>query len=114
MSILWALPDELMPLVIAGIGLAVILGLLRLRKAASLIGSICLLLMASPFFDALFDSLPGWLFLVMLPIIAIVVLRWLMRLVIGERATDHVIGSLIADLCRALFLLPFRMLGLMF
>ena len=59
MSLLWALlPDEFMPLVIAGIGLAVILGFLRMRKAAALIGGICLLLISGPFFDALFDALP--------------------------------------------------------
>jgi hypothetical protein len=58
-----------MPLAIAGIGLAVILGFLRLRKAAALIGGICLLLISGPFFDAIFDSLPTWIFLLMLPIL---------------------------------------------
>jgi hypothetical protein len=115
MSLLWALlPDEFMPLAIAGIGLALILGFIGLRKAATLIGGICLLLISAPFFDALFDALPGWLFLLMLPILAIMVIRWLVRLVIGERAADHLVGSLAADVCRAVFLLPFRVLGLLF
>ncbi|MCU1264378.1 MAG: hypothetical protein JWM21_696 [Acidobacteria bacterium] len=115
MSLLWALlPDEFMPLAIAGIGLAVILGFLRLRKAAALIGGICLLLISGPFFDAIFDSLPTWIFLLMLPIAAILVIRWLVRLVIGERAADHLVGSLAADLCRGLILLPFRLLGFLF
>lgn len=115
MSLLWALlPDEFMPLAIAGVGLAVILGLLRLRKAAALIGGICLLLISGPFFDSLFDSLPTWIFLLMLPILAIVIIRWLVRLVIGERAADHLVGSLAADLIRGIIVFPFRVLGLLF
>ena len=115
MNWIWMLlPDEFMPLAIAGVGLAVILGILRLRKAAALIGGICLLLISGSFFDALFDALPSWLFLLMLPILAIVVIRWLVRLVIGERAADHLVGSLAADLVRALVLFPFRVLGFLF
>jgi hypothetical protein len=112
---LWALlPDEFMGLAIAGIGLAVILGFLRLRKAAGMIGGICLLLISGPFFDALFDSLPTWLFLLALAVLAIMVIRWLMRMVLGGRAADHMIGSLAADLVRAIVLFPFRVLGLLF
>ena len=115
MSVIWALlPDEFMPLVIAGIGLAMILGLLRLRKAAALIGGICLMLLTAPLFDALFDALPSWLFVLMIPILIIVVIRWLVRLVIGQRAADHMIGSLAADLVRATIVFPIRLIGLIF
>jgi hypothetical protein len=112
---LWALlPDEFMPLAIAGIGLALILGIIGLRKAASLIGGICLLLVTAPFFDALFDGLPTWLFLLTLPVLLVLVIRWLVRMVIGQRAADHLVGTLAADLIRAIILLPFRILGLLF
>lgn len=115
MSLLWALlPDEFMPLAIAGVGLAVILGFLRLRKAAAMIGGICLLLLTAPFFDSLFDAIPSWLFLLMLPIVAVIVIRWLVRLVIGERAADHLVGTLVADVIRAIVVFPFRLLGLLF
>lgn len=108
------LPDEFMPLAIAGIGLALILGIIGLRKAASLIGGICLLLITAPFFDALFDALPGFLFLLMVPIFFVMVIGWLGRSVLGERAFGHMVGSLAADVVRFAFLFPFRLLGLLF
>lgn len=112
MSILWALlPDQFMVLAIAGIGLAVILGVLRLRKAASLIGGIALLLLSAPFVDAVFDMVPTWIFLLVLPVVVLMIVRWLLRAVLGERAADHMIGSLAADLARAVITLPIRLVG---
>lgn len=114
MSILWALlPDQFLPLVIPAIGLAVILRILNLRKAAAMIGGFCLLILSAPFVDALIGALPFWIILLMLPILAFALLGSLVRLMIGNGATDHLVGSLAADAIKTLLFLPFRILGLL-
>jgi len=109
----WLLPDEAMPLVIVGIGLALIVGLVRGRTGLGLLGMVVLVLLAGPFIDALLDTLPGWVILLLVLFVALALFRGVLSLLLGERAAGHAIGILAADvirLCFGLLFLPFRIL----
>jgi hypothetical protein len=115
------LPDQALVLVIALIGLALICGLITGRRAGSLLGGIVLLVLLSPFIEALVAALPWWLLLGLLLVCGLSLLRALSGLLIGAHATSHMVGILAADVVRfgfrAVFLtvtLPFRMLGWLF
>jgi hypothetical protein len=118
MRTLWLwLPDEAMLLVIAGVGLALMLGFIRGRAAMGLLGTVLLVLLAGPFIDALLDTLPGWMLLLLLLWVGVALFRWVLSLLLGARAANEAVGSLAADIIRAglrlLFLLlclPFRIL----
>jgi hypothetical protein len=115
MQLLWFfLPDEALVLVIAGIGLLLMLRVISGRAALGLLGAVVLLLLASPFIDALMDALPGWLVLLLLAAILLWLFRVACGLFLGQRAADHMVGILAADTARLFFrllLLPFRILG---
>jgi len=111
------LPDEAMVLVIAGIGLALMFGFIRGRAAMALLGTVILTLLAGPFIDALLDTLPGWVILLLLLFVVLALFRGVLSLFLGERAAAHAAGILAADVIRAgfrllflLLLLPFRIL----
>ncbi len=110
---LWMLlPDGVMPLVIAGIGLALIVGLLSRSAAFSLLGMVVLFALLGPIVEGVAGTLPAWMSLVLLIVIGLVLLRGLAALVIGRRASDHMVGILAADLVRMVFLallFPFRL-----
>jgi len=110
----WLLPDEAMPLVIVGIGLALILGLIRGRAATGLLGAVILLSLAGPFIDALLGTLPGWLLLLVLLFVAVALFRSALSLLLGARAADEAVGNLAADVIRAGFRLLFLLLFLPF
>ena len=96
---LWALlPDEALPLIIMGAGLMIILGFRR--AGLSVLGAALLLPVLSPFIEALFGELPPWVSLVILAFIGLAILRGLAALLIGQRAADHMTGSLAADVVR--------------
>jgi len=115
MRTLWLwLPDEAMPLVIVGIGLALILGLIRGRAALGLLGAVALILLSGPFMDALLDALPAWFLLLVLLVVAMVLFRGALSLLLGARAADEAVGSLTADVIRAGFRLLFLLLCLPF
>ena|SRR5437870_3135777 len=118
-NLLWLfIPDSALVLVIAGVGLAVLLGIIRGRQAASILGGIVLMLLLTPFLESLFDALPLWLTLILTLAICFSILRCLAGFLLGSQAGDHMVGTLAADavrFCFAGFLLllslPFRMLG---
>ena len=119
MSLLWTLlPDEALILVIAAIGIGLLLGILSGRKALSLIGGIALMVILAPFVEALFASLPLWLMLLLFVGLVLSFLRGLSSAVLGDRASDHMVGTLAADIVRFCFvgsfkllLMPFRIIG---
>jgi cellulose synthase/poly-beta-1,6-N-acetylglucosamine synthase-like glycosyltransferase len=114
-SILWSLvPDSALPLVIVGVALALIVGVIKRRAAFSIIGFFVLSILLSPLFEVIFSMLPWWLTLLIGVGFAVAIARALMALVLGRRATDHMVGILAADAVRGLFravFLPFRLLG---
>ena len=117
--IVW-LPDSFMVIGIVAVAFGLMLGVLTIRRAISLLGLVVLLLVSGPFVDALFDALwsalPFWLVVPLACIFALTLIRFLVRLVLGSRATDVMVGVLAADavrwtfflLCRAVRL-PFRL-----
>ena len=122
MGLFWALiPDEALILVIAAIGLGLILGVIRGKTAVSTIGGIVLMVLLEPFVEALFAALPWWLTISLLGVLFLSLFRGLSRMVLGERASDHMVGILAADVvgfCLVGFFqilaMPFRLVGYLF
>jgi hypothetical protein len=115
MRTLWLwLPDEALALVIIGIGLALIIGLIRGRAAMGLLGTVVLVLLAGPFIDALLDTLPGWMLFLLLLFVAVALFRGALSLLLGARAADEAVGNLAADVIRVGFRLLFLLLFLPF
>ena len=115
MKWLWLLPDELLPLVVVGLALAVIAGLLAARRAALIVVALaCLPLVIDVGVDLAFALLPGWLLALLAFVIAVQCLRMAASVVIGDDAAGHMLGHLAAVAClgclRLLFV-PIRMLG---
>lgn len=116
--LLMFLPDQAMVLVIAAIGLALMIGVLRLRSAGQILTGLILTLLLSPFIESFISLMPTWINLLLLLGIGWELVRALFDFVLGPRAADHMIGILAADVIRGLFrtvwlalTLPFRFLG---
>jgi len=110
----WLLPDEAMPLVIVGIGLAMILGLIAGRAAMGLLAILLITPLFAPFIEAAIASLPPWLALLILASIVLAFLRGVASLFLGRAAAAHMTGSLAADLVRFTVLacfLPLRIVA---
>jgi hypothetical protein len=114
-SPLWALvPDSALPLIIVGVALALMIGIIKPRRAMSIVGMIIVCIIAEPFINALFDALPTWLNLLITIAFVLSMVRAGIRLLLGNRATDHMVGILAADVVRLFFRIlffPFRLLG---
>lgn len=112
---LWTLlPDEALPLLIVGVGLAMIVGLLRGRAALNILLMILLIPVLAPFVEALMGALPPWLSLIILAAVGLSILKGLATLIIGSRAADTMVGSLAADLVRLavrILIFPLQVLG---
>ena len=112
-SLVAFLPVELLPLLISAGGLLFIIGARRLAGAVIVLAIAIAVLpvVLAP----MFDLMPAWL-LVLVMVVLILgmilgILRWLSSLLIGRRATDHMIGALAADLVRAVVVGSFRLAG---
>lgn len=118
MSWLWFfIPDEALPLLIVGVGLALILGLLTGRAVLGILGLLIIIPMLVPFIEALFGAMPPWISVLILVIIGLSLLRGLAGLFIGRRAADTMVGTLAADVVRFIVVclfLPFRLVGMIF
>lgn len=101
-GVLWMLlPDEVLPLIIVGVGLALILGLLSGRAALGLILALVVLPpVLAPFVEGVLGDLPPWVSLVLLAFLGLAIIRGVVGLVLGQRAADTMVGSLAADLVR--------------
>jgi hypothetical protein len=93
-----ALPDEALVLAVMAVGFLVMLGALRLRRAAAVLGSLLACLAAAPFVETLLATLPWWVG----PLVLFVGAAWLLRIVLtalfGPEAAGHVIGSMIVGM----------------
>lgn len=102
-ALLLVLPDEALPMLIVAAGLAFIVGARQFGRGMLVAAAalVFLPLLLAPVFDAL----PGWLFFLVLAAMAIAVLFALLRgmssMLIGSRATDHMVGALAADVVKA-------------
>lgn len=98
------LPDEWLPVIIVGLGLALILGIVRAGWAFSFLAILLGTTLLSPFIDSLMNSLPTHLFILLFIIIGFYLFRLLLNLVLGKEGAGAFIGRLAYDL----FLLPFK------
>ena len=91
---LWMLiPDEALPLIIAGIGVTLMLGFISGRGALMLILSLVLLPpLLAPFIEGILGELPPWMSLLILAVLGLAILRALVGILLGKRAADTMVG----------------------
>lgn len=93
-------PDEVLPVLIAAAGFALVLGL---RQAAGALFAIAMSIVLLPALLApAFELLPTWALWAALIFIGASLLRLAAGLMLGQRAADHMIGILAADVVRGL------------
>jgi uncharacterized membrane protein len=97
-ALLFLVPEQAWVLLLVVAGLLMMIGFRRM--AWTLVGSIILLALFSPFIDAIIDVLPLWFVAILIIFFGIS----FFRLILGRRIADNVISYLIYDLIRA----PFR------
>lgn len=102
-------PPELAALLIAGAGLAMILGARAL--AGSLFGVAMALVFLPVLLAPLFDALPAWLLIGLLVFFSLGLIRAMSNVLIGKNSTDHMVGILAADAARFAVLAPFRLIA---
>jgi hypothetical protein len=111
-GVLWTfLPDEALPLLIVGVGLALMLGLISGRAAFGLLGLFLFSPLLLPLIEALLGELSPWILLIILAFLTLALFRGLAALILGQRAADAMAGNLAADLVRLmvrLLFLPLR------
>lgn len=109
---LWMLiPDAALPLVIVGVGLALMVGLVSGSTAFRFLGLIVLFALLSPFVEGVMGELPPWIALVILAVVILALLRGMANLVLGSRAAATMVGILAAEVVRLalrVLFLPFR------
>jgi len=84
----------MLALVIAGIGIAIILGMLP-RKGLSVIGAIVLWIILTPFIESLFSALPLWVTLLVMFVVAMHIVRVVLSFVFGDEAAGHILGGIV-------------------
>ena len=116
--LLWSLvPDEALPLILAGLGFLVVLGIVPRGAVGALLALVLLPILFGPFIQSFTETmlaqLPPVVVYAALFVVGITVLRLIAALVIGRRAADHMTGALAADLVRFVLwalIFPFRVL----
>ena len=113
-SLLAFAPISAIPLIIVIIGLLIIVGAVRRRRAGGWLGILLLGVIATPFVESAIVGLPLWI----LALIILSAFVWLARVALtfalGEHAAGHVIGTAFVGLVKLVFLLlllPFRLLS---
>ncbi len=111
-SLLWFLPDSMMPVLVVVLAIGLIVGIIKPRALWLLLSTILVILLAGPFVESLFAGLPGLVSLAVLAVLGWVLFRWMISAVLGEEAAGHVIGTFavraLSGLVRLIFL-PFRL-----
>jgi hypothetical protein len=117
-ELLFWLPDSLMVIGIVAIAFGLMIGQLSIRRAMSLLGLVVILLISGPFVDTLCDylwrALPLWLLVPLILVLIFSLLRFLARLVLGERAAGEMIGVLAAYVVRWTFKVTCQVLAFPF
>ncbi len=116
MRLLWLLlPDDaFLALTCVGVGLGLIVGLVRPRVGLSILGMAILSVMMAPFIEAFISGLPAWVGLLLLIAVSFVIVRSLFALLIGREATSHMVGHLAAVSVMFVLMLPFRIMAALF
>ncbi len=109
LSLISLVPSEMYVLLIAVAGLLIVIG------AKKFAGTIVLVVLAGIFLPVIagpiFDAMPAWMLILVIGVMATSLLRQIISLVIGKRATDEMVGILVADLVRLAVVFPFRVIG---
>lgn len=106
--VLFFLPDEWLSVLIMGIGLALILGIVRAGWALGFFASLVIIYLLSPFLESLIgsfiDSLDPWVLTLLLVLLAFFLMRLFLTMIIGKEGASSFLGRAAYDI----FLLPFR------
>jgi hypothetical protein len=95
-------PDELIPLLIVGLGMATIVGLIRPKRV---LGILVLLLLTPGFSWAIENAialLPWWVGVLIMVLLGLNVLRLVLELFVGKEAAGHIIGQAVTGTFRGL------------
>lgn len=104
------LPDEAVILIPMGLGLMIMFRIISFSGAMTILGSVLLMYLLSPFVFSLLDQSPNWVVYGLLLLFSFSLLRAILQALVGKGATDHFVGNLLF----ALFMQPFRILGRLF
>lgn len=115
MSLLWLLPESLLPIIVVVLAFAVMFGFMSIGTALLTILALALApALIDPMVDLAFELLPWWLLLLLGVALFFSMCRLIGAFVLGGRAYDHVVGHLTAvsilGVFRLLFL-PLRIGG---
>ena len=89
------LPNRMLPLAIIGVGLALIVGLVSRRRAASLVLIVVSIPVLDVIFNALLSVVPAWLLVLATCVLAVQILRSVLEFVVGRHATGHILGAIV-------------------
>jgi hypothetical protein len=111
-ELLMLVPPEFAVVLILAAGLAFICQARRLGGGLLFagIGSLILPALIAPFLT----YVPIWILLLATVVFGFAILRAVLNLGVGRRATDHAMGVLVSDFVRFLVVAPFRILGGLF
>ncbi len=104
------LPDEFLPLIIAGGGLAIILGLVAPRAFLGFLGLLILFTITAPFIEIILDMLPLWVLLIIFGVFILSILRIIFGFLLGEHGGEAFVARLFYDFLRLFFRIPFIVL----
>src|SRR5437879_975133 len=107
-SLVAFVPSEIYLVLLVVAGLAVIVGAKRLA------GAVVLIVLAGTLLpvvlEPLFNQLAAWPLVLLLALLGFGVLRAIFALLLGKRATDHMVGILAADVIKKVLAAPFPVL----
>lgn len=93
--LLLLMPESALPLVVMGLGVAVVVGVLPFGRAARLILLIACLPLLGAVIEALLASVPWYVILGVLCLMLLFILRGILELFLGREAAGHVLGAMV-------------------
>ena len=96
------LPEKAFPLLIVGLGMATIVGIMRPRRAISILLMLALVPVVSILVEAIVSRLPWWVGVTLLVVLALNVIRVVLEILLGRVAAGHVLGAAVVGTFRTL------------
>lgn len=100
------IPDNMLVLVIVGLGLALILGLVRPGWVMGTLGWLLGIVILTPFIEAFIGALPWWILLILVVFLGFYLLRMFLELLLGREGAGRVMGQL----ALTILIFPFKVL----
>ena len=107
MQLLALLPESMWILVIVGLGIGVILQIVKIKTAFSVIAMFALISLLSPIIGSLLGCMPLWMLLLLMIVFAISIINLIVNGVFGRHTSGHFWAMILHDLVK----LPFRLAG---